>query len=133
MSDPLVVRTDFTDQAAWLAITAEVQAPQGEDGFLANVKLVDERSNDTLPLERLRERIASRSPCSFAFVVDTTTISHPEHPLLVIGLRADGGADFRAIPSAIQSIENNLSLGNMDFDEFASSADEDGIFRDFPA
>jgi hypothetical protein len=55
------------------------------------------------------------------------------HQLLVVGLRENQGGDFRAIASAIQSMENNLSLSNMDFDEFASSVDEDGIFRDFPA
>jgi hypothetical protein len=133
MSDPLVVRTDFSDQAAWQAIAAEVQAPQGEYGFLANVELVDDHSNQALPLDQLRERLATRSPCFFAFIVDATTIAHPEHPLLVIGLRENQDGDFRAISSAIQSIENNLSLSNMDFDEFASSVDEDGIFRDFPA
>jgi hypothetical protein len=37
------------------------------------------------------------------------------------------------IPSEIQSIENNLSLANMDFEEFAESADKDGIFRGFPS
>lgn len=133
MNDPLVVRTDFSDHAAWQAIVAEVQAPQGVDAFLANVELVDERSNEALPVEQLLQRVAERSPCYFAFIVDGTTISHPEHPLLVIGLRTNLGRAFRAIPSSIQSIENNLSIGNMDFDEFASSADADGIFRDFPA
>lgn len=133
MSDPLVVRTDFSDPAAWRAIAAEIQAPQGEDGFLANVEIVDDPSNHALPLDQLRERVTTLSPCYFAFVADATTISHPEHPLLVIGLRENRGGAFRAIPSAIQSIENNLSIANMDFEEFADSVDADGIFRDFPA
>jgi hypothetical protein len=29
------------------------------------------------------------------------------------------------------SVENNLSIGNMDFDEFANAVDKDGIFRGF--
>ncbi|GAA2725940.1 MULTISPECIES: hypothetical protein [Streptomyces] len=33
-------------------------------------------------------------------------------------------------PGALWSIENNLSLSNMDFDEFVDAADEDGVFRD---
>jgi hypothetical protein len=31
----------------------------------------------------------------------------------------------------IQSIENNLSLANMDFAEFTDSADRDGVLRGF--
>ncbi|HLF89873.1 MAG TPA: hypothetical protein VI451_13065 [Anaerolineales bacterium] len=42
------------------------------------------------------------------------------------------GREFRAIPSQIQGIENNLSIANMDFEEFADSVDEDGVFRGFP-
>jgi hypothetical protein len=30
------------------------------------------------------------------------------------------------------AVENNLSIANMDYDEFAAAVDEDGIFRDFP-
>jgi hypothetical protein len=29
------------------------------------------------------------------------------------------------------SIENNISLGNMDWEEFAEAADYDGVFRGF--
>jgi hypothetical protein len=31
----------------------------------------------------------------------------------------------------VQSIENNLSLFNMDFWEFADNVDDDGVFRGF--
>jgi len=30
------------------------------------------------------------------------------------------------------SVENNLSISNMDFSDFADSADADGVFRGFP-
>jgi len=30
------------------------------------------------------------------------------------------------------SVENNLSIANMDFSEFADNVDKDGIFRGFP-
>jgi hypothetical protein len=65
-------------------------------------------------------------------VVDRITIASPEFPVLVIDLYADRGRTFRAIPSQIQSIENNLSIANMDFFEFADHVDLDGIFRGFP-
>jgi uncharacterized protein DUF6924 len=40
--------------------------------------------------------------------------------------------EFRAIPSQIQGIENNLSIANMDFEGFAEAVNEDGVFRGFP-
>ncbi|WP_376771528.1 DUF6924 domain-containing protein [Actinomadura alba] len=37
----------------------------------------------------------------------------------------------RVIATEFWSIENNLSLSNMDFHEFADAVDEEGIFRGF--
>ena len=64
-------------------------------------------------------------------VADRKTISDPDHRLLIIDRFTEPGREFRAVPSQIQSIENNLSIANMDFTEFADSADDDGVFRGF--
>ena len=68
---------------------------------------------------------------SYLMIVDRETISHPEHPLLIVDLFEQPTRSFRAVPSATQAVENNLSLANMDFEEFAEAVDGDGIFRDF--
>ena len=47
------------------------------------------------------------------------------------GLGSAVGATFRCVPSAVQAVENNLSIANMDFEEFAGAVDEDGVFRGF--
>jgi hypothetical protein len=86
-----------------------------------------------LGIEELLARVPSDYNHSFSICVDSTAISHPEFPILVIDLRGVDGRNFRAIPTAIQAIENNLSISNMDFSEFAAAVDEDGIFRGFPA
>lgn len=66
------------------------------------------------------------------FIADSVTMTSPDHPLLVIDLRHDGThAPFRSTPREVQSIENNLSLCNMDFFEFAEAVDADGVFRGF--
>jgi hypothetical protein len=67
----------------------------------------------------------------FLMVVDDLTIRSPEHPILVVDLGREPGREFRAAPAAVQSIENNLSIANMDFAEFADAVDEDGVFRGF--
>jgi hypothetical protein len=83
------------------------------------------------------------SEVGFAFLVDTQTLTHPDRPILVVnlydwveGLEDQGkgpqyGATFRVIPSQMWSVQNNLSLANMDWEEFADNVDGDGIFRGF--
>jgi len=63
-------------------------------------------------------------------------LTHPDRPIQVVNLydyRAGprSGDTFRVIPSEMWSVQNNLSLANMDWAEFADSTDEDGIFRGF--
>lgn len=84
-----------------------------------------------LTREQVLELIPKNYNHSFIVIVDQTAISHPDHPLLVVDLYEGSGNEFRAIPSQIHGIENNLSIANMDFEEFAEAVDEDGIFRDF--
>ncbi len=64
------------------------------------------------------------------FVVDGVTIRDADHPVLVIDLADQPGRTFRVIPSEMWSVENNLSLANMDFDEFADAVDAAGSFAD---
>src|SRR5436190_13043794 len=59
------------------------------------------------------------------------TIRTQDHSVLVISLYEGSGDQFRAVPSAVQAIENNLSIANMDFEEFAGAVDSSGIFRGF--
>ena len=134
-NNPLVVRTDFENQQAWKAVCKLIRAPVPAPGdtFYAYVQLLEDVAFRGLGSEELLERVPSDYNHSFLFVVDSIAISHPEFPVLVIDLRGVCGRTFRAIPTAIQAIENNLSISNMDFSEFAGAADEDGIFRGFPA
>ncbi|MEO6701722.1 MAG: hypothetical protein ABI140_02000 [Jatrophihabitantaceae bacterium] len=38
---------------------------------------------------------------------------------------------FRVTAAELWSVENNLNLANMDWDDFAGAADSDGVFRGF--
>lgn len=129
-TDALVLRTDFSDAAAWKSVCAAIRNPVTQ--FLATVEFVSDPAFDGIPEDQLPSLIAEASNRTFMFVVDRTTLSQPEHPILVMDLYTEPGRTFRVIPSEMWSIENNLSIANMDFDEFAESADEDGVFRGFP-
>jgi hypothetical protein len=75
--------------------------------------------------------VPDASDRSFVFIVDQAAVSHPDHPILVVDLSTEPGRSFRVIPTEVWSVENNLSIANMDFDEFADQVDQDGVFRGF--
>ena|SRR5690348_12991094 len=128
-SQALVVRTDFSDDATWRAVCATIREPV--DDFVAYVDFVDDRAFDGVSVEQLLE-LGRATQGSFIIAADAQTMRGAERSLLVLDLRAEPGRTFRAVPAAVQSIENNLSIANMDFHEFADSVDADGVFRDFP-
>jgi hypothetical protein len=125
----LVLRTDFSDDAAWRSLCAAIREPVGE--FQAYVDCVSDADFDGLTAEQLASA-PQGSYRSFAFILDKVAISSPEHPILVVDLLGDPGRTFRVIPSEIWGVENNLSIANMGFEEFADAVDSDGVFRGFP-
>jgi hypothetical protein len=127
-----VLRTDFSNQAVWEKIRAEILKPVGFLRFRANVNFIDDIQYADITKDQLLELIHPDYSHSFIVVVDRSAISLPDHPLLIVDLSELSGNTFRAVPSQVQSIENNLSIANMDFEEFASSVGEDGAFRGFP-
>lgn len=126
-----VVRTDFSNPAAWDEISAAIREPVGD--FRAYVDFVNDQVYDGISPERLLALIPHGFTHTFLFVVDQIALSEPDRPILVIDLYAEPGRTFRVTPSEMWSIENNLSLANMDFEEFAEAVDADGIFRGFAA
>ena len=130
--DPIVLRTDFTDDQAWSRLCTLITSPIGRDGFEAYVVFVDDASFANVPPETLRASVPDNHPHSFIVVADARTFSEPGQTLLVMDLRDEPGRTFRALPTRIQAIQNNLSIANMAFAEFADAAEGDGIFRGFP-
>jgi hypothetical protein len=127
----LFLRTDFSDDEAWQALCAEVQEPVAPFGFRAYVHCLSEPQYDGLRVGSLPAHIAPHSDHGFMFLADTVTFSHPERPILVVDLEEEPLKSFRVIPSELWAVENNLSIANMDFMEFAGALDADGIFRGF--
>lgn len=124
----LVLRTDFSDDAAWRAVCAAIRQPV--DGFQAYVEFVDAPAYANLGPEQAAECLPPEWEHSFLMLVDAETLSHPEHPVLVVDLLEEPGRTFRAFPSALVTVENNLSIANADFVDYAESVDADGIYRD---
>jgi hypothetical protein len=130
-----VVRADFSDDALWARLTDEILRPTDE-GFGADVEFVDDPTLTGLDEASIVDAIPRAYPNQYRhpvmFVIDSVTVSLPDHPLLVIDLREEDAANaFRSVPRQIQSIQNNLSLANLDFTDFAAATDADGVFRGF--
>ena len=125
-----VLRTDFSDDAVWRAICAAIREPVG--GFQAYVTFVEDRQCEGITVDQVRALATEDPDRTFMFIVDSTTVSSPEHPILVLDLHTETGGTFRVIPSEMWGVENNLSIANMDFADFASSVDSDRVFRGFP-
>ena len=126
----LIVRTDFSDQTAWERLTAAVREPP--EPFIFNMEILDDRDNDGATLEQLMGALPKDYPHSFIVVADKVAVSEPHHPLLVVDLLEERGRQFRAVAAQVPSIDNNLSIANMGFEEFAELVDETGVFRGIP-
>jgi hypothetical protein len=127
-----VIRTDFSDDRAWTQVRTALNTPTTE-GFLATVEFIDQRRYDGATVERLLPLFPPSVHRAIAFVADSATLQRPDHPLLVVDLLGEHrGRTFRVIPSEAWGVENNLSLANMDWEEFADHVDADGVFRGFP-
>ena len=132
--DSLVLRTDFSDERAWKALCQAIVEPQTEDKFAARVECISDRQYEGVTVEELLTLDHKAAYRSFLFVVDEIALSNVEHPILVIDVNkqyGEFGRTFRVTPSEAWGVENNLSISNMDFCEFADNADPDGVFRGF--
>lgn len=127
----LVLRTDFTDDAAWTAVCEAIQAASDE-GFRARVDCLSDRAYEGLTVAQLTALAPKGGPHAFAFLVDQVALRNPEHPILVVDLYTEPGRTFRVIPAWMWAVENNLSIANMDFGDFADHVDADGIYRGDP-
>jgi len=125
-----VVRTDFGDQAAWDELRTVVTTPN-EDDFVAAVEFVEDRAYADLTIEQVTALVSDDVGHPILVVADRDALGAAGLPLLVVDLREQRGRAIRVVAAELWGIENNLSLANMDFHEFADHLDGDGIFRGF--
>ena len=129
--DPaMVLRTDFSDEPGWAAVRDALVAPS-EDGFKAIVQLVEDRGLADLTVGELLALVPPDSDHTFLLVVDRITLTTPGSPLLVVDVVGAPGASFRTVPGEVHAIEANLSIANLDFEDFAGAVGDDGVFRGF--
>ncbi|MBA4023900.1 MAG: hypothetical protein C0482_16195 [Gordonia sp.] len=134
-NESVLIRVDFDDFEAWNEVARAAIAPDPVEGFTADLVAVNNPVYRDVTVARLLEMIGEPPPF-YVFAADHQTLTHSEHPILAISIGGpqypdEHGQTVRVLPAAMASIENNLSLGNMDFIEFVEAADADGIYRGF--
>jgi hypothetical protein len=125
----LLVRTDFTSDAAWWQVSDEAQR-ENEDGFQAGLDAISDPEFDHASWGSVKAACPDDPGAAVLFIADSTTLVSPNHPILIVDLLEDR-APFRCIPGELWNVENNLNTANMDWEEFADAAGEDGVFRGF--
>jgi hypothetical protein len=134
----VLVRTWFGGaDADWEALVAAVRTPSDE-GFLATVTVVDDPAFDGLDAEALTTAQADGAMVSF--LADQTTLTAADHPILAVWtLAGDEEEDederdnppFRVVPAELWSVENNINLANLDWDDFTAQLGPDQVYRGF--
>ena len=126
----LVLRTDFTDNAAWDALKAALIAG---DPY-PNATFVSDPQYARVGIHALIQADADADDddkLTYLFLADSTTMADDEHPLLAVDLYDQPGRTFRVPPRWYAEVSANMSIANMDFADFADAADESGTFRGF--
>ncbi|MDO5066257.1 MAG: hypothetical protein Q4D96_03135 [Propionibacteriaceae bacterium] len=126
---PLLVRTWFNDTAAWEDTRTACLIPT-EEGFVADLEVLDHPGLREAPWQLLRQQGAHHGH-PVLFIADHRTQLEPGHPVLVVSLHPDDQPPtFRCPAAELWSVENNLTLGNMDWEEFTGHT-VDGVLRGF--
>ncbi|MGD9680497.1 MAG: hypothetical protein AB7W16_04870 [Candidatus Obscuribacterales bacterium] len=128
-----LIRTDFSSPEKWYRLRELVCAPVLEYGraFYAYVDFVDDPTFANFTKEQIMKSIPANYLFSFFIVADCLSLSQPGYPLLFVDLLEIPGRELRVSATAVQGVENNLSISNMDFEEFVENVDESGVFRGF--
>lgn len=126
----LVIRTDFSDEAAWHRALADA-ARESPEGYAANLTPVDDPAFAGLdpagcPAVPMPEHIGE------VFLADARSMADGSLVVVALGEFVDEpGQSFRVVPEELWGVQNNLSIANMGFEEFAEAADATGVFRGF--
>lgn len=126
---PFLIRTDFSDDAAWERIKSKITSPDNE--YEAVITFVDEKRFGNLAVEHLPRFENEQDKHDFVFIADSLSMHSEEHTILCVDLDDNYGQSFRVIPSMLWAVANNLFITNADFSDFVSGLDADGIFRRF--
>jgi len=142
-----LIRTDFSSDDAWQSVVDEVSKADivGDgDAYEPNIAAISDPGFASATSEVLAgawprdhhgyvmladERSMREAPDGGELTVEFIDLSATEEDEAEFGWVY--GRTFRSVAREVAGIEANLSIANMDFSDFADSADDYGVFRGF--
>ncbi|MFG3005897.1 DUF6924 domain-containing protein [Streptomyces calvus] len=124
----MVLRTDFGDEAAWLAVRTAIDEADGHP----HATYVSHPRFAGMSIETLIDEASAAEDDDhpgYVFLADAITMTDPSVPLLAVDLHDEPGRQFRVPAQWYPEISANLSIANMDFADFADEVDDSGTFR----
>jgi hypothetical protein len=121
-----LLRTDYADEIKWkllIGAIRDVNAFQSRVEIIIHDKLASATPEELIPLVR------DRTNYTHIFVADSLSMNHPEKPILVVDVFAAPGRSFRVIASKLLDVHDNLSVANLDFDDYLEIVDKENIYR----
>ncbi|WP_406502351.1 DUF6924 domain-containing protein [Streptomyces sp. NBC_01602] len=144
----LIIRTDYNDEVAWQAVATGLTQPWGENSELeAHVHLIDDPAWADATPDEVLTAVRRDENLSVVFVADLVTMHSADCALRACDVWAEDEdfdpmyyqelidspppREFRTAPAAVHDVHANLSIANVDFEEFAegASADPEGVLR----
>lgn len=125
-----LVRTDFSDDAAWqdalARVSAEYRSKDGDSLGSLDVTPFDDPRYENLTPQQLAQLVPPDAPWPMLVVADAETMATPARHVLLVNLDEESlGPTARATPAAVLEIAVNLWLGNMDWEDFVGDPDYD--------
>ncbi|WP_193752707.1 ribonuclease E inhibitor RraB [Microbacterium testaceum] len=130
-SDSLLVRTAATPADEWINLVVAVRT-ENAHGFRAYVQIVDDARWYGATEDDVRSAIPDNDEgASVLFIADDITLTTEGSPVLVVDLQK-GRPSFRCVAADLWAVDNNLNIANVDWEDFADEADEQGVYRSEP-
>lgn len=130
--DAVVVRTDYSDEAAWWSLRAALAiGPAGELDW--PLLVVDDEEWAGATVEEVRDAAAADKWLDVVFIADRTAQTGPGHRVLAVAASPASAKEFRVVPGWVLLVHGTLTATDVRFDAFAQSAarDPEGVFRGF--
>ncbi|MBE1876605.1 DUF6924 domain-containing protein [Myceligenerans pegani] len=125
----VLIRTDYSNDARFAQVLENARRQVGSSPTdRARLLVVDDPHLARIEPGRVADLVEVES---FAFVADARSMA--DRTLLVVDLYEDSDTyleTFRVAPEAVFTVEANLAIANLDFDDFASQVDNDGVYRE---
>ncbi|MFF7649003.1 DUF6924 domain-containing protein [Streptomyces sp. NPDC007983] len=118
-----VIRTDFSDDAAWEDAVARVSAEY--DDWSVDVTPIDDRRYAGLTSDQVALLVPEDVHWPMFVMADVRTMASPGREMLMVATDPEALVDSaRATPTAIVEIAVNLWIANMDWEDYVGRSDD---------